>query len=311
MSLESRAVRVLCAFYAKHESSKTQADIEAIVAKRAKKTGVLTEQAFADVCSKLAAKYGECPMAFGSDSDDDYNAAFDDGQPPWRPGETQFEAETELSLAAAQARLPLLLAEIKLVEDGIFAWESSHEGLSSPDRRRLASLRSELAAVKIVCSQVGGLPTVTRVVETAVVGTCADTLWAALRAFDFAWSARVVAVCPVLPIAEVGGNERGEQIVGRSQRIIFAQGGEWTVKLAHLSDSKRAMSFSVVNATADAPAAPQLFKFKVRPVSVSGKSFLQCAALLPAGAQPEIIAAAKLDMACQVGDLRAALTGKG
>ena len=91
MSLESRAVRVLCAFYAKHDSSKTQADIEAIVAKRAKKTGVLTEQAFADVCSKLAAKYGECPMAFCSDSDDDYrglriinaDAAIVNGLPNW------------------------------------------------------------------------------------------------------------------------------------------------------------------------------------------------------------------------------------
>jgi chromosome segregation ATPase len=58
----SRHLEILLKFYAKHDSSKTQAQVVAIIAKRKGAAAALDEDIFVEVCGKLENKYGENPL---------------------------------------------------------------------------------------------------------------------------------------------------------------------------------------------------------------------------------------------------------
>jgi hypothetical protein len=58
----SRHLEILLKFYAKHDPSKTQAQVVAIIAKRKGAAAALDEDIFVEVCGKLENKYGENPL---------------------------------------------------------------------------------------------------------------------------------------------------------------------------------------------------------------------------------------------------------
>ena len=90
--------------------------------------------------------------------------------------------------------------------------------------------------------------------------------------------------------------------VGHSQRVEWDDGSVWTVTLVHLSDARRTLSFGVVGA---GPAVPVKVKLKVREVSSTGASFVECAATLAPGASPAHVVTSETFAAHTFADLRA------
>lgn len=93
---EAGQVAILCAFYAKHDTSKTEKDVVGILVKRKKEAAVLPVAQFEAICGKLSNKYKEAPIAA-------YEASFP-LEPEPAPESASAEARVEAGLSKEEVR---------------------------------------------------------------------------------------------------------------------------------------------------------------------------------------------------------------